>query len=100
MNAVTPEFEPQVLETSCEWTAADVTELSFALTNSPALFWTAPKAILFCNAYINSTYPIAPGVCPTSAATPSFPLPPTPTGQFTDVLTPTLLFHSGDTFER
>ena len=32
---------------------------------------------------------MAPGVCFTSPATPSLPLPPTPAGQFTDVPTPT-----------
>jgi len=26
MNAVTPEFTPEVLETACEWTAKDVAD--------------------------------------------------------------------------
>src|SRR5215472_13103155 len=34
------------------------------------------------------------------AATPSLPLAPAPAGQLTDVLAPTLLFHSGLTAER
>src|SRR5215472_14223313 len=40
------------------------------------------------------------GVCLISPVTPSFPLPPRPTGQFTDVARLTLLFHSSLTFER
>src|SRR5579884_1066564 len=40
------------------------------------------------------------GVCSTWPATPSLPLPPRPTGQLTEVFEPTLLFHSGLTFER
>ena len=35
-----------------------------------------------------------PGVCFSIPATPSLPLPPNPRGQLTDVLLPTLLFHS------
>src|SRR5205814_2198077 len=41
-----------------------------------------------------------PGVCVTRPATPSFFGAPTPVGQFTLVATPTLVFHSGDTFAR
>ena len=33
-------------------------------------------------------------------ATPSFPLPPSPTGQLTDAPLPTRLFQSALTFER
>ena len=38
---------------------------------------------------------MAPGVCFTVAVTPSFPFPPSPTGQLTDVPLLTLLAHSG-----
>jgi nucleoside-diphosphate-sugar epimerase len=41
-----------------------------------------------------------PGVCCTVADTPSFPRPPSPTGQFTDFPFPTLAFHSGLTVAR
>jgi hypothetical protein len=40
------------------------------------------------------------GIWVTRAETPSLPFPPTPTGQLTDVATPTLAFHSGDTLAR
>src|SRR5712691_8692633 len=40
------------------------------------------------------------GVCFTSPATPSLPLPPTPTGQLTAVATPTRLLQSGDDLAR
>src|SRR4029079_17338500 len=43
---------------------------------------------------------MAPGVCFTRPETPSFPRPPTPTGQLTDVFTPTLLLNSGDALAR
>ncbi len=49
---------------------------------------------------MSSTYPKAPGVCLTSPATPSLPLPPTPTGQLTEVATPTFFLKSGETLER
>src|SRR5215208_3964366 len=39
-------------------------------------------------------------VCFTNAATPSFPLPPTPTGHGTDRSSPTLPRHSALTFEK
>ena len=35
-----------------------------------------------------------------NAATPSLPLPPTPTGHLTEVPSPTLVFHSGLTLDR
>src|SRR4029078_5557421 len=44
--------------------------------------------------------PMAPGFCFTRRETPSFPRPPTPTGQLTDVFTPTLLLNSGDALAR
>src|SRR5208337_5663774 len=49
---------------------------------------------------MSSTYPTAPGSCFTSPATPGLPLPPTPTGQFSDCPTPTLVFQSADTLPR
>ncbi len=41
-----------------------------------------------------------PGVCATRPETPSLPLPPTPTGQLTDVATPTFSLNVGDTLAR
>ena len=43
---------------------------------------------------------MAPGVCDTSAVTPSFPLPPMPTGHATEALTPTAFWNAGETFAR
>ena len=55
--------------------------------------------MLFFFAYAYSTYPIAPLIRWTYAATPSLPLPPTPSatdgGSRAD-----LVFHSGLTFDR
>src|SRR5262245_10413034 len=45
-------------------------------------------------------YPMLFGVCLIAPATPSLPLPPRPTGQFTDAFTPTLDFHSGLTLDK
>ncbi|OLC37242.1 MAG: hypothetical protein AUH81_06620 [Candidatus Rokubacteria bacterium 13_1_40CM_4_69_5] len=80
--------------------SAAVTDSSDGVMNLPDEFRTWPKDILLLVAYASSTYPIPPGVWFTVAATPSLPLPPSPTGQLTDVPFPTLLRHSGLTFER
>src|SRR5262245_48872071 len=45
-------------------------------------------------------YPSDPGVWDTSPETPSLPLPPTPTGQATELETPTLDLNSGEIFAR
>src|SRR3990172_2538557 len=79
--------------------AAAVTEARVGVTNCPARFWTGPYWRLLVSAYPSSTYPTAPGVCATVAATPSLPRPPSPTGQLTDVPLPTRRCHSGLTLE-
>jgi len=75
---------------------------ALGLTKLPALFWTTPKEILsiFCKAYAYSRYPIEPGIEAISEATPSLPLPPTPCGHSSEVLSPTVAFHSELIFER
>src|ERR1019366_8057130 len=49
---------------------------------------------------MSSTYPSAPDVCCTRPATPSFPLPPSPTGQLTELFLPTFDCHWLLTLER
>ena len=49
---------------------------------------------------VEAQYPIPPGVCWTSAVTPSLPFPPSPVGHFTAVAFPTSLLHCGLTFDR
>ncbi len=49
---------------------------------------------------MSSTYPIEPGVCFTRPDTPSLPLPPTPTGQLTEVAIPTFSLNSSDIFDK
>src|SRR5262252_172717 len=72
---------------------AAVTDAADGSTYLPALFCTIAMGSWFCFAYANSTYPIAPGVCLITPATPSLPLPPTPTGQLTAVPAPARSFH-------
>ena len=69
-------------------------------TKCPSLFRSDATFILFCLAYASSTYPMAPGVCFTTPATPSFPFPPIPTGQLTDGPRPTFARHSVFTVVR
>src|SRR5262245_52270084 len=79
---------------------AAVVDSSEARTNCPAEFFTDPYVSLFWSAYTSSTYPIAPGVCLTSAVTPSLFCPPMPTGHGGRFETPTFLANSGDTLDR
>src|SRR6516165_1346545 len=70
--------------------AAAVVAESEGATHWPSRFFTRAYVSWFCTTYASSTYPMAPGVCLTTPATPSLPRPPMPVGHSTEVFRPTL----------
>jgi hypothetical protein len=76
------------------WPAA-VVDASVGATYWPDLFFTSAVVKLFCRAYACSTYPTAPSVCFTAAATPAFLAAPVPVGHLTVLSEPTCLAQVG-----
>src|SRR2546422_7468571 len=77
-----------------EAAAAAVTASIDGSTKLPLAFLINADGSLFWTAYANSTYPIVFGCCLIWPVTPSFPLPPCPTGHCGDLSAPTFCFQS------